>query len=370
MSYLKRLENIQKLLKECSCDALLVDDAINLFYMTGLDLSAGKLLIDTRTAHLFVDGRYFELCSKKSPFPVLLAETHPLHEQLILPDFSFIKAIAFDSENTSHKKFIELSAVIEKTQKHAHNKRKFTLVPLDNPIQHLRMIKDVQEIDDLRQAGKLGSEGFDYACSILKEGITEKEVACELDIFWKKSGGRKVAFESIIAFGVNGSMPHYRGGDVKLQKNQAVLIDIGVDYKYYNSDMTRMAFFGKAPEQISIIHTIVQHAQRHAMDLCKPGSLIGDIDAAARSFIESQGYGENFTHGLGHGVGLEVHELPVVKNKPPFASVVLQEGMVLTIEPGIYLPGVGGVRIEDTVVITESGYESLTNRSTDPFCIA
>lgn len=158
-------------------------------------------------------------------------------------------------------------------------------------------------------------------------------------------------------------MPHYRAGNTKLKQGMPILIDIGVNYRHYHSDMTRVVFLGEPDPKLKTIYHIVEKAQKEALQLCKPGTLIGELDRAARGYIESQGYGDHFGHGLGHGVGLEIHELPNVRNKPPFNSMVLLPGMVITIEPGIYIPDIGGVRIEDTIVITENGHENLTERS-------
>lgn len=368
MQYQQRLKNLQALLKELACDAFIVDDPINLYYLTGIELSSGQLLVHTQGAHLFVDNRYFEMCEKKSPFPVILNNKYPLAEKLTHQEFSFIKTLGFNSENTTYHSFLELENFIQKIRQASHGKRKLTLVPTQNAVKVLRTIKDNDEIQLLREAGILGSLGFDHVCTLIKEGITENEIAIELEIFWKRKGSKKLAFDPIIAFGPNSSMPHYRAGSAKLEANQAILVDIGVNFKHYHSDMTRMIFFGQPLQEIQIIHPIVQHAQRTALEMCKPGVLIGDLDNAVRAFISSHGYGDNFTHNLGHGVGLEIHELPTMRNQP-FNSTHLQPGMVITIEPGIYLPNIGGVRIEDTILITESGYENLTNRSTDPVMI-
>ncbi len=363
MPHQARLQKVQNYIKGVDCDALLINDPVNLFYMTGLELSIGKLLIFRNGANLFVDGRYFERCQKISPFPVFLSEKTSLGERLANPDLPPIKTLGFCVGETNYQTFLSYEKSIQELRQYSNGKRKTTLVPLDRPIQQIRSIKEPDEIASLQQAAELGSAGFDYVCTLLKEGITEEEVALELEIFWKRKGGKKVAFDPIIAFGSNSSMPHYRAGTSRLKKGDPVLVDIGVNLQHYHSDMTRMIFFGTPPEQISVIHSVVQHAQQHALSICKPGVLIGDVDNAARSFIEEQGYGENFTHSLGHGVGLEIHELPALRNIPPFHTVPLKPGMVFTIEPGIYIPGVGGVRIEDTIVITDDGYKNLTNRS-------
>lgn len=369
MAYKDREENLKQRFKSLNIDALLVEDATNLFYLTGLELSSGQLLVTSRQSLLFVDNRYFELCQKLSPFKVILSDKEPLNQMLLTPDLQFIKNLGIDSESMSYQRYLELDQLNSKLKEQSSGRCNIKLIALNNPVKQLRSIKDADEIKMLKEAAILGSLGFDYVCTLLKTGIKEIEVARELEIFWKKKGSKSLSFDPIIAFGTNSSMPHYRSQEIELKKGDPVLIDIGVNYKHYQSDMTRMVFFGTPPEQISVIFPIVRRAQELALLSCKPGAVIGDIDAQARSFIESQGYGENFGHGLGHGVGLEIHELPMMRNKPPYNSVKLEPGMVVTIEPGIYLPNIGGVRIEDTILITEDGYESLTNRPTSPVII-
>lgn len=349
MNYQKRLRKIQDKLKTISCDALLVDDAVNLYYLTGINLSAGSMLITQNDAVLLVDGRYEELCRKQAPVKVMLTPGTSLKDVL-----ENIKTVGFNSETLSYKSFKDLEKQIGEI---------VSLIPLDNIIRELRGIKDPEEIALLKEAGDLGSQGFDYLCSLLNEGIAENELAQELEIFWKKRGSKGVAFEPIIAFGENSSMPHYRAGNTKLKKGQPIQIDIGVNDRHYHSDMSRVVFFGQPSDQMKTIYQIVLNAQLKALEQCRPGMTTGQLDDVARNLITEAGYGKYFNHSLGHGVGLEIHEYPLLRNKPPFGEVVLKTGMVITIEPGIYLPGIGGVRIEDTVVITDEGCENLTNRS-------
>jgi Xaa-Pro aminopeptidase len=234
------------------------------------------------------------------------------------------------------------------------------LTPLKQPLREIRQIKDPLEQKLLKSAAQIGSMGFDHIVGLLKEGILEKELACELKQFWLKHGGEKVSFEPIIAFGENSSMPHYRAGSSVLKKNQIVLIDCGVIVNHYNSDMTRTIFYGSPDEEFLKIYSTVLEAQQKAIEALKPGKLTKEIDLIARDVIDEKGYGLRFNHGLGHGVGLEIHELPVLKSQNVDCKTYLEEGMVITIEPGIYIPGWGGVRIEDTVLITKNSYEILT----------
>jgi len=366
MPYINRQENLKQFLKSKSIDAIIIEDKINLFYLTGLEMSAGTLLVTSKNSLLFVDNRYYESCQNQSSCQVYLSDKEPFSDILLTHEFNFIKTIAFDSENRSFKDFTELEILINKMKEQSNGRFNIKLIPLDNPVKRLRMIKEDAEIKLLQNAATLGSAGFDYICTLLKEGVKEIEIAQELEIFWKRNGAKSTAFEPIIAFGSNSSMPHYRSGNRALKSGDNVLIDIGVNLDHYQSDMTRMVFFGVPPEEISVIYPIVQRAQQLALDVCKPGTLTKDVDATARNFIQDQGYGENFTHGIGHGVGLEIHELPNMRYQMSLKSLELKPGMIITVEPGIYIPKIGGVRIEDTVVITDTGYESLTKRSTDP----
>jgi Xaa-Pro aminopeptidase len=336
---------------------LLIEEATNLYYLTGQPLSSGNLVIDEQGAHLIVDNRYFESCQKNAPCPVIQSEKTSLWDLLKSKELDFIRSLGFDAENTSFKRYEELQKKLGSSIK---------LTPLDNPIKLQRMIKDQEEIAVLREAAALGSQGFDFICSILREGIRENEIALELEIFWKRRGSKSLAFDPIIAFGSNSSMPHYRAGQTILKKGMPVLIDIGVNYQHYHSDMTRVVYFGEPDPQIRTIYGIVEKAQKAALHLCIPGTSLGKLDETARNTIKSEGFGDFFNHSLGHGVGLEIHEAPTVRNKSPCKDRLLEPGMVITIEPGIYLPGVGGIRIEDTILINETGHENLTKRPTSP----
>lgn len=350
MDYKSRILKLHSLIAQASFDAYIVENPIDLFYLTGMEVSTGVLVADQESAFFILDGRYHETGVAQSPVPVVLLKEDTLKE-VITSDLKGVKSLGFAEDITSFKRAQQLSEIVSTT-------------PSDNLVEALREIKDKQEIEVLSEAAVLGSKGYDFVLSLLKEGITEKQVAKELEIFWMQNGGDRLAFDPIIAFGKHTSMPHYRPQPVPLKKGDPVLIDIGVVFNHYHSDMTRVHFFDGDPSAKMLeIYNVVKIAQEKALKLCKPGTTIGDLDAAARSFIKDKGYGEAFSHGLGHGVGLEIHEKPVLRNKPPYADKVLHEGMVITIEPGIYLPDIGGVRLENTVVITKEGFSDLTKRS-------
>ena len=339
----RRIQKVQQFLEKEGLDLFVVDHGIVIYYLAGVKLSAGRLIVDRQTATLFVDARYFELCQKKATVEVQLVEkpgqvTYPLDG----------KRAGFDGANTSFQNYNRLKEKVGDG-----------LVAYDQPILHFRQIKEPKELAILRHAGHLATRGYEYLLSLLAEGISEEKLATELELFWRREGGEKLAFDAIVAFGENSSQPHYQPGTRQLKKGEVVLVDIGVVFEQYHSDMTRVVFWGEVEDPLPKIYEIVYQAQQAAMELCRPGVAIKEVDRAARQVIEKAGYGEFFPHSLGHGVGLEVHELPVLKSDPPHGEVVLEEGMVITIEPGIYLPNCGGVRLEEMIAITAEGFENL-----------
>lgn len=345
MDYAARLDKLKQLLLSLPCEALLIEHPLHLLYLAGIEVSAGQLLVSQENACLIVDGRYFEKCREQQLYPVRLQADSALSNWIKEQN---VRSLGFEQGETSYQRFQVLS------------KLTVDIVPVESPVQQMRLIKDPQEIVLLKQAACLGYKGYEYVVGLLKEGVAEAELAFELEFFWKKKGAKKLAFDPIIAFESNSSMPHYRAGSTRLKLNTAVLIDIGVVLEHYHSDMTRVVYFGEPPPEIQTIYGIVEEAKQKAMGLCRPGTLIGELDLAARSHIAAKGYGEYFTHSLGHGVGLDIHEAPTIRSSGNFSQTPLQAGMVITIEPGIYLPGIGGVRLEDTILITESDYENLT----------
>ena len=225
-------------------------------------------------------------------------------------------------------------------------------------VSQMRLVKSAEEIDAIRQASELAEGVMLDVVPTLKEGITEREVAATFDFEFKKRGASGTSFGTIALFGPRSSLPHGEPGDTPLKNGGIVLLDFGCRHEGYCSDLTRTFVYGSIPGSwFEEIYEIVRTAQRAALDAVRPGALARDVDAVARTIIKDGGYGEYFGHGLGHGVGIEIHEGPRVNFR---TDDVLSPGMVVTVEPGIYLPGKGGVRIEDLVVVTESGCDVLT----------
>lgn len=225
-------------------------------------------------------------------------------------------------------------------------------------INDLRSEKDEEEISTIRQAVKIADDCFEHLLKYIKPGLTEWDLAVEIDYFYKRNGCRGVSFDSIVASGAGSAMPHYEPSNKLIEDNNMLMIDMGCIYNEYCSDMTRTVFIGSVPEKFKDIYSIVLEAQEKACQSVKAGITAGELDSVAREHILNAGYGNEFGHSLGHGVGLDVHENPYVKNG---SNSVIPENSLITIEPGIYIEGEGGVRIEDIVLVKKEGYEILTS---------
>ncbi|MDM5186381.1 Xaa-Pro peptidase family protein [Bacillus sp. DX4.1] len=243
---------------------------------------------------------------------------------------------------------------MENLQRILHN---IEFVSLDDKLTGMRLVKDENEIAILREAAAFADYGVKVGIEALKEGVTELEVLGRIEYELKKKGIREMSFLPIILFGQNASNPHGKSGANKLKKGDTALFDLGVKYKGYSSDITRTVIYGHANNELQTIYNTVLQANLAGLKACQPGERIGDIDIAARNVIQTAGYGDFFPHRIGHGLGIGVHEAPSINDAN---NGILKRGMVLTVEPGIYVTRFGGVRIEDDLVITENGCEVLT----------
>lgn len=221
----------------------------------------------------------------------------------------------------------------------------------------LRMVKSEEEIGCIRKAEKIASDAYEHILGVIKEGVTEAELAAEIEYYMKRLGAEKTSFDTIVISGKKTSMPHGTPSDKKICRGDFITMDFGCVYKGYCSDMTRTVVFGEASDRQREIYGIVLKAQETALDFLRSGVKASEADAAARKIISNAGYGKNFGHSLGHGTGLLIHEAPSLS---PKSDIILKENMVVSCEPGIYIPDFGGVRIEDLVVIKDGGIENLT----------
>ncbi len=325
-------------------EALWIENPVDLLYLTGLPLSKGTLWIDSQGAVLFVDGRYLSIASKAAP--CLVKPEEELTTWLVAKK---ALRVGFDSVTTSYE-------TAHRLQRSFPN---VVFVPLPNLLQAQRAIKEAGEVEALRRAARLTKEGIQAITALLKEGVTEEEIALEFEIFCRRRGASGLSFEPIIAFGEEGAFPHHRSTTKKLECNQMVLVDVGAIVDGYRGDFTRMIHFGSPPKELLRREKLVARAQTAAIEAIAPGVRVGDLDQRVREIFALEGVEELFTHGLGHGIGLETHEFPRLKSKGEDRDVLLQPGMVITIEPGLYQVGLGGIRIEDMVFVTENGYTLL-----------
>ncbi len=336
-------DRINAVFKAHKVDVLIIEKPIDLFYLTGLNLSLGTLLISKKGGQLFVDERYLAFAKKNGPCPCEKTTKEALSKKL-----NSYSKIGFDAAETLYARFEELSKLTIKE-----------LIPLKKLTDATRAIKTPTEIKALKKSAALLWKGFQFLKKNLKVGITEKAAATLFEVFCLEKGAEGMAFEPIVAFGKNTAFPHYRPGSTRLKKGDSVLLDLGVVVDHYNSDMTRTFFFGKPDPRLVVFHAVVKEAHDAALLYCRPGVKVGELDRAARRVIEKAGLDAHLAHSLGHGVGLEIHEFPRLKIQGEDSNVTLKEGMVITIEPGLYWPGVGGCRLEDTIVITREGYDNF-----------
>jgi Xaa-Pro aminopeptidase len=337
-----------KLLKH-KLEALLITSKINVAYLTGFT-GEGQLIATPTQQVLIVDFRFREQAKKEVDFCQIYQTKsfRPLEENIseVVKKLK-LKKLAFQPSSLSYEFYCRLKKILNSVELH----------PTANIVDRLRAIKDTQEIKLLKKAAHCAMQSFAFAQRIVKPGKRETDIASRLYLFIKKLGVDSLAFDTIVASGKRGSMPHAPVSNRTIKNNEAVLLDLGCRISGYNSDLTRMIFLGKITEKIKCIYNIVLQAQRLAISTVRAGVKICQIDNIARNYIAKAGLGSYFGHALGHGIGREVHEYPFIS---PKNHNVLEEGMVFTIEPGIYIPGVGGIRIEDMVLVTKTGYEVLT----------
>lgn len=338
-----RIAQFQKSLR---LDGAVVDNTTDFLYLTGLNVSRGTLVVTRKEAAVFVDGRYFEKAKKEAPCPVHLLEGDApirfLKEQ-------GVERLEFDSALTSYDAYLKLKKEAGTVES----------VPFSRLLKGLRIRKSEEEIGRLKRAAELTYRGYSHVAGLLKEGVSEEELSLEFEFFVRKHGASGLSFEPIVAFGENSAYPHHRAGKTRLKRNQVVLIDVGAIVDSYRGDLTRVHFFGSVdPELEKMLHW-TKRAQQAAIQMIRPGVKVGELDRAAREVFRKEGVEELFAHGLGHGVGLETHEFPSLKAGAGDFDLELQPGMVFTVEPGLYKPGLGGVRWEDVVCVTERGVELL-----------
>ena len=356
-SGIKRLRKLRTSIAEKGLDALLLSQPENLRYLSGFTGSSGWLLISGQNAILATDFRYVEQAKGESPDFEIIQTKQELRDWLpgLVSDLGWHK-LGFEANFISYEGYHKLSEAIKTKQVN------LKLVPTTGIVEQLRSIKEPEELGFITKAVELVDAVFEQTKSIIRPGITEKEAAWEIEKILRQEGSEGIPFEIIVASGSNSALPHARPAEKIICSGEPVLIDMGARINGYCSDFSRTLFLGETDKSLQEIYNIVLKAQATAVERIESGMDASQADRLARSVVEQAGYGDAFGHGLGHGVGLAVHEFPTLG---PRSSDSLADGMVFTIEPGIYLAGKGGVRIEDMVVLKNGKAKVLTKAKKD-----
>lgn len=346
------LKKLQSTLKEGESAAIF--SSVSRFYLTGFSSSDGTLFLTPSSARLYLDSRYLEMARRGQ-------KKGEISEEILLCASGFAEDfMQYGKENEGKKAFFEDRRITVSAL--SNLKEKFPLVefsPLGDAIETMRVVKSAKEIERIAASQALAEAAFEYILGRLSPGRSEREIAAELEFFMKKNGASAPSFETICVSGTRSSLPHGRASEALLEENSFITMDFGCVLDGYSSDMTRTVCLGKADEEMKSVYETVLSAQTAGIFAVKAGVKGSEVDRAAREVIEKAGFGEYFGHSTGHGIGLEVHEAPSFS---PRSESEIPAGAVLSVEPGIYLPGKFGVRIEDLVVVEDGSCRNL-NRS-------
>jgi len=338
-----RLQKLRQKLAEKESEAIFISQPENRYYLSGFDGSAGYLLITSRDAILATDFRYVEQAGKQAPeyqiFPITSDMVDWFYELLTGLN---LRRLGFEARHLTFALYRQISETLKKIPSPPK------LVPVDGLVESLRAVKEPEEIELITRAAEISDNAFKHLEEIIHTGLSEKEIAWEVEKFMRESGSQTVPFDIIVASGPNAALPHARPSSRTIQQGEPILLDIGARVEGYASDLSRTFCLGAPDGTFKKVYDIVLGAQLTALAILEKDTTGGQADGLARKVIAESGYGEAFGHGLGHGVGLAAHESPRLG---PGSDDPLAPGMVFTVEPGIYLPGWGGVRIEDLVVM-------------------
>jgi Xaa-Pro aminopeptidase len=358
--FARRLERFRKLMEEHGLDVFLVAVPENRYYLSGyaaedllLTESSGYLLITQSAQYLLTDFRYQEEAHNEAPAFEIVIYSEGLSQ--VLPDLFLgvgARKVGIEGHHMPHKRYLEVEKALREARSEAE------LADVEDLVEQLRIVKEPEEVERIKDSLALTERALSAVWDELRVGRSEKELAWEIERRIREGGGEAVSFPPIVAGGPNGALPHATPTDRLVSPGDSVILDLGSKLHHYCSDMTRTWIAGPPDGRLREIYVIVREAQLAAQEAIRAGMGSVEIDQVARDHISRAGYGEYFGHGLGHGVGLAVHEKPGLRKRN---GMVLQENMVVTVEPGIYLPGFGGVRLENMVRVTESGCELLNS---------
>lgn len=343
-----RVEKLRKKMQAENLDSFLVTSPYNLRYLTNFTGTTGLAVITLDKAFFITDFRYTEQAASQAQGFEIIKNVGPIFDEVAdLVKRENLNALAFEETTVSFLEYSVLEEIINAE-----------LIPVSGMIEELREVKDEEEISIIEKVCSIADMAYDHILKMIRPGMTEIEVANQVDFYMRSLGATSVSFETIVASGLRSAMPHGVASDKVIEQGDLITLDFGCYYQGYVSDMTRTFAIGDPGEKLKEIYQIVLDAQLAVLDAAKPGLTGIQLDAVARDYITKQGYGEAFGHSTGHGIGLEIHEGPNVSAR---AEKQFVPGNVITDEPGIYLPGIGGVRIEDDLLITKEGNRVLTH---------
>lgn len=343
--------DIISILKKTGMDAILITNPYNMRYLSGFRGGEGVLYISGCSRVLITDSRYTEAATQESDFRVIehnsKRSTTDILKEYILEEG--VTALGYEDTSMVCRTFQDYRTALPMIKE---------WIPAGGEVSRLRQVKTEEEIRSLRQAEAIGDMVFTKILNVIRPGMTEREIQGELEYQMLKCGASGTSFDTIVASGLHSSMPHAIPSDKRVEAGDFITMDFGCRYQGYCSDMTRTIVLGKANEKQKEIYQLVLKANLVTESFLRAGMVCREVDKIARDIITEGGYGSCFGHGLGHSVGLEIHESPACNTRD---TTVLQPNMIMTVEPGIYVPGFGGVRIEDMVVITADGFENLSH---------
>jgi Xaa-Pro aminopeptidase len=347
-----RINRVLHVLKQMDVDAIIIRGMDNIFYLTGFRGSEGSLLVTRGDVVLLTDFRYLTYAAEVTK-GIAIVETRGKDNHLAtLCDRYGIRKMGFDSYNTTYQAY----------QVWRDTAPNVDFTPIGTEIETIRAQKEPEEILAIRRAIQLATDAFTRVLAKIRPGTTERQIAGELDYTMKNLGADGPSFETIVASGARAALPHAKPTDKALKQGETVIIDFGCQVGGYSSDETCTVAVGEVDQKMREIFIAVDEARKAGIKAVRAGLPVVELDTLVRGTVEERGYGEFFRHGTGHGVGIAVHEAPAITVK---AEALLDENMVITIEPGIYIPNVGGIRMEDMVLVTQSGGEVLTHLRKD-----
>lgn len=355
-----RLERLQEKLGECG-DCGIITDEVNRRYFTGMKSSAGTVLVFPEESYLIIDFRYIEKAQAVVKDCMVLLEARGAERYTQINELlekHGAKTVAVDSQTCTVS---ELAGYRSKLKAEIPGDGRFGKI-----IRQLRMVKTADETEKMIAAQRIAESGFEFMLNNITEGRSERELQLQLDYFMLSHGAEALSFDTIVLSGPNTSLPHGVPSDRKVQKGEFVLMDFGAVVDGYHSDMTRTVCVGEPNDKMKKVYDIVLKAQTAGLEKLKAGISGKELDAVARDIITAEGYGDNFGHSLGHGVGMEIHEEPYAS---PSSNALLPENSVITVEPGIYIEGEFGVRIEDFAIVKPNGCENMTLARKSLICL-